>query len=171
MAQNQGGGGQNPGGNQGGGQNQNQQKKQQPSFPKCPQCGTRPLPKDKEACPICCPVYRIDAEATRGEKKWELVVETYENGVEVKVSFAVDIDGKNLFIVKSTETKYWKENGLAVIPLAFSEKDRKAGFRIIGGPAHIHEIVIPGEKPARFKLVKPKRGKGFLGNLMEGLKG
>lgn len=167
MAQNQGGGGQNSGGNQGGGQNQ---KKQQ-SWPKCPQCGTRSLPRDKAACPVCCPEYRIDADVTRGATGWQIVVETYCNNIETNISFAVDIDGKNMFIVRHDGARYWKENGLAVIPLDFSSKERKAGFRIIGGPAHLREIVIPAEKADGFKLVKPDKKLGFWDNLMKGLKG
>lgn len=165
--QNPGGGGQNPGGNQGGGQNQ----KKQPNWPKCPQCGTRPLPKDKAACPVCCPEYRIDADVTRGATQWQLIVETYCNDVEMNVSFAVDIDGKNMFIVRHDGTKYWKENGLAVIPQAFADKERKVGFRIIGGPAHLKEIVILAEKPAGFKPAKLAKGQGFWANLRKGLKG
>ncbi len=174
--QNTGGGGPNPGGNPGGQNQQQGNKKQQQNWPKCPQCGIRPLPKDKEACPVCQPVYRIDAEATwyltaTGQKKWELVVETYQNDVETKISFAVDINSTRLFIVRADKKKYWRADGLAVISLDCSDHDRKAGFRIIGGPAHIKEIIIPGEKPTGFKPAKPDVGKGFWDNLLKGLRG
>lgn len=167
MANQNQGGGQNSGGNQGG---QNQQKKQ-PSWPKCPVCGTRSLPKEREACPVCQPVYSVSADLTRGIKGWQIVVQTYENGVQVKVSFAVDISGMNVAIVKTDSKKYWKENGVAVIPLDFSNKKREASFHIIGGPADIRKLEIPAEKPNSFKSVKPDKNQGFLDNLLKGLRG
>lgn len=153
------------------GQGRQQQQKKQPSFPKCPICGIRPLPRDKEACLVCCPVYKIEAKCTRGEDKWELIIETYKNGVQVKISFAVDVDDKNLFIVKADSKRYWKADGLAVIPVNFSDKNRKANFDIIGGPANIYEIDIPAEKSEGFKWTKPDKGKGFWHNFLKGLKG
>ena len=148
-----------------------QQQKRPPNFPKCPVCGIRPVPKDKEACLVCCPIYKIEAKCTRGKGKWELIVETYKNGVQVKVSFAVDIDDKNLFIVKADKPRYWKDEGLAVISLKVSKKARKANFDIIGGPANIYEIDIPAEKSESFKWTEPDEGKGFWHNFRKGLRG
>lgn len=160
------GGGQNSGGNQGG-----QNQKKPPNFPKCPQCGTRPLPKDKPACLVCQPEYRIEVDLTRGEKKWQILVQTYENNVQANVSFVVDITGQNAVIVKHDGKKYWKDNGVAIIPLEFASKARKTGFHVIGGPANLRELEVPAEKVDGFKLVKPDKSQSFLANLLKGLNG
>lgn len=164
MAQNQ--RGQNSGGqNQGGGQ-----KKPQ-NFPKCPQCGTRPLPKDKEACPVCRPEFRIEVDLTRGAKRWQLLVQTYKNGIQENIPFAVDISGRNLTLIEATAKKNWQAPGMAVVPVDFSDCERKAGFHVIGGPANLRELEIPAEKPKSFKPAKLAKGQGFWANLLEGLKG
>ncbi|OGY44029.1 MAG: hypothetical protein A3B89_04385 [Candidatus Buchananbacteria bacterium RIFCSPHIGHO2_02_FULL_40_13] len=148
-----------------------QQQKKPPNFPKCPICSVRPLPKEKQACLVCIPIYRIDAEATCGESKWQLVVETYKNEVQVNVPFCVNIDNKNFFIVDDKQKKYWKAPGLAVIPLDFSKRNRQARFSVIGGPAKIFEVDIPAEKSENFKWTEPDKGQGFWHNFRKGLRG
>lgn len=163
MTQNQNSGGQNSDG-----QNQNSgqsgKKKQTQNFPKCPVCGIRPLPKERVACLICSPIYRIDAKLARGKSGWQIIVQTYENSVQVKVSFAMDISNKNVLIISATQKTYWKDDGLAIVPLKFSDQDRKASFHIIGGPADISDLDIPAEKP-KSAWKKPEKGKGFWHNL------
>ncbi|NCN07918.1 hypothetical protein GW933_04540 [Candidatus Falkowbacteria bacterium] len=147
------------------------QKGKQQNFPKCPVCGTRPLPKDREVCLVCRPEYAITDDLTRGVSGWEMLVQTYKNGVQANVSFVVDVLSKKVAIVEATSNKYWKSSGVAVIPLEFSDKKRTASFHIIGGPADIRQREIPAEKPAGFKSVKPDTGQGFWKNLLKGLEG
>ncbi|MDO8668975.1 MAG: hypothetical protein Q7K65_01640 [Candidatus Buchananbacteria bacterium] len=143
--------------------------KKPPNFPKCPQCGTRPLPKNRDACLVCQPIYRIDADLTRGESQWQILVQTYKNGKQTKVLFAMDVSGQDIQLIK-VDDGCWQEEGVAIIPLDFCDKSCTAGFHIVGGAADIREFEIPAETPVKFKPVKPEKNAGFMANLLKGLK-
>lgn len=151
------------------GQSKEQQSK--PNIPKCPICNTRALPNDREACLMCQPTYSITNDLTRGANGWQLIVQTYKNGVQENVSFAVDVSGHNIAVVKAHSQEWWEDDGLAVIPLKFSEQARIASLHVVGGMVDIRELKIPAEKPAGFKAVKPDHNHGFWYNLMKGLRG
>jgi len=95
------------------------------------------------------PIYEIRAKTTRGEKKWQLVVETYINSVQQNVPFAVNIDGKNLFIVKADGKKYYTWE---VHPATFKE----TGDLIAEPPPSLDE------SPERYRTYRAKRLESYL---------
>lgn len=155
--------------------NQNQKKKKNNGGMKCPECGTRSLPKDSEGnfklgCPVCRPEYLISSELTKGKSGWQVIVQTYKNERQENVSFIMQVSGKNLVIVQSDRQIYWKEGvkGVAVIPLKFVSKDRKASFHVIGGPADIHSLAIPKKNPDKFQMTESDKKLGFFENFVKG---
>lgn len=151
-------------------QRQPKQQKQQ----KCPQCGQKPLPKDRNACFECRPEYKISVHVTlgrdiaTGQDKPQSIVQTYENEKQKNVSFAWQISGQCVEIVSENDPR-WQGVGFCILDHDSSHKDRTATFHIIGGPADIQEVKIPAtatKKKERFKPDQADTNKRPIENLL-----
>ena len=153
-------------------QNQNQQggKGKQPQAPKCPQCGQNPLPKDKVACLVCQPDYRIDGDLHKTQDGWRVIVQTYQNNDQVILPFVFRVTGCEPEVV-GDQSPYWKGDGLAIVPLGFCEKKREVNLHVVGGPDDVRDLEVPASLPPKFVKTEADETKSFLQNLLKAVKG
>lgn len=128
----------------------------------CRSCGTQ-RSDQKDKCPACgaaeVPENRLEAMLREGKDLWQIVVQTYENGIQKNVSFVYDITGENCRIIDFPLTIpevttasvrmsdfQFPAKGVCIIAVPFKNKTRTAKFSIVGTKGTAQDLDIPAKQ-------------------------
>ena len=138
---------------------------------KCPKCGIQLLPRDRDMCFTCRPERKITVEAHKGRDGWQVLVETYQDGVQADISLMCGIEGNDLEMVIAGHPPFDPAiPGMVIIRVPFSEKEQNFSAHLIGADADVSNCVLPAIKKPAFVPTKPQAG-GFLANLLRAARG
>ena len=120
----------------------------------CRSCGTQ-----REAgkrCPACdakaVPEHQLEAMLRKGKNGWQIVVQTYKNGIQEPLPFVFDMSGEDCRVIDFNTS--WKDSDLqfpglviCIINIPFKNKARTAKFSIVGSKGTAQDLDIPAEYP------------------------
>jgi len=141
------------------------ERPKEPSSPKCPQCNQRPLPPSRLFCFECRPDYKLTAHLSRGEKKWQLLVQSYKNGKQTSVPFKWRVTRGNIHTSKTDET------GCKILDFDFSLETRAVTIHVIGVEVDTDEVKIPPDRPDHRGVTAVDPNQGMMGHFLTGWRG
>ena len=132
----------------------------------CRSCGTQRVDQ-KDKCPACgalsVPEQKIDVDLLTGDKGWYIIVRTTEHGLsKAEMPFIFIEDGKAGFDPASPPNpanpyppdfiRKSDNNGVAVIPIGWTESRKHVRFFIVGTRSPSKELDIPRKPEPRPKF-------------------
>jgi len=106
-----------------------------------------------------------------GNDNYQIIVQTYEDGIQAPVAFVYHIDDAKPVTVLENDSGFFR--GVRFIKVKATARERQATFHIVGRNADSKKLDIPGckVKEEKFKWVPVVHGIGFIGNVVKAYKG